>query len=131
MTNQMEPEKSDNLYELSGKQKQLTEDDVRIIVSQQLRSIIYPTVVTSGFLQSGNFVDGTSGWRLTPTSRSSASLMFRSLTLLVLGPSQRVARLLGLKRGVAVGLVVKARLVVQAVKEVEAAEALMLKRGSS
>src|SRR3990167_9404383 len=63
----MENEKDKDLYNLPTGQKMLTEDDVRIIVSQQLRSIIYPTVVTSGFLQSGNFISGSAGWKLSPT----------------------------------------------------------------
>ena len=69
----MDENDNKDLYSLPTGQKMLTEDDVRIIVSQQLRSIIYPTVVTSGFLQSGNFVSGVSGWKLSPTGIEAAN----------------------------------------------------------
>lgn len=69
-------ETSDKLYSLSSKDRPLNEDDVRVIVSQQLRNIIQPTVVASGFLQSGNYVSGSAGWKLTPVGAE-----FQSVTI--------------------------------------------------
>lgn len=71
-----EQEKQDKLYTLSDKDRPLTEDDVRIIVSQQLRNIVAPTVVQAGYLQSGNFVKGSTGWQLSPTGAE-----FQSVTI--------------------------------------------------
>lgn len=67
---------SDKLYNLSSKDRPLNEDDVRVIVAQQLRNIIQPTVLASGFLQSGNYIAGTSGWKLSPTGAE-----FQSVTI--------------------------------------------------
>lgn len=74
-----------DLYTLPKDTKILTEDDVRIIVSQQLRSIIFPTVVSSGFLQSGNYVAGSMGWKLTPTGAEFQSVTIAGVTLTTQG----------------------------------------------
>ena len=81
----MDENDNKDLYSLPTGQKMLTEDDVRIIISQQLRSIIYPTVVTSGFLQSGNFVSGTSGWKLSPTGAEFQSVTIAGVLLATQG----------------------------------------------
>lgn len=82
----MNEDKGDNLiYSLGGGQKILSEDDVRVIVSQQLRSIIFPTVVQSSYLQSGNFISGTSGWRLSPTTAEFQSVTIAGVVLTTKG----------------------------------------------
>lgn len=78
-------EQKDSIYTLSNKDKPLTEDDVRIIVSQQLRNIVAPTVVQAGYLQSGNFVSGTSGWQLSPTGAEFQSITIAGVQLTTKG----------------------------------------------
>ena len=80
----MEEEK-DKIYHISDKDRPLNEDDVRIIVSQQLRNITAPTVVQAGYMQSGNFVSGSAGWKLSPTGAEFQSVTIGGVVLTTRG----------------------------------------------
>jgi hypothetical protein len=55
-----------DIYTLPPEQTQLTEDDVNRLISEQLRNFNDPMKVQQGYMQSANFVSGSTGWQLSP-----------------------------------------------------------------
>ena len=64
----------DPLYNLSEEKPPIDEDAVLALINGQLRNFQSPAVVGQGFLQSGNFVSGTAGWKLSPSGAEIYSL---------------------------------------------------------
>jgi len=64
----MPQDNTNNLYNLPPNTNSMTADQVRQIVTQMLSVLTAPVTVATGYMQSGNFVSGTSGWQLTQNS---------------------------------------------------------------
>ena len=65
----MNPDSETNqnpIYQLQPEASGLTEQDVRNIVTGMMMQFSFPSKISSGFLQSQNFVSGSSGWQLRP-----------------------------------------------------------------
>ncbi|MEK7179997.1 MAG: hypothetical protein AAB706_00820, partial [Patescibacteria group bacterium] len=56
------------LYNIPIPPETLTQEDVSVMVGSQIRNFSQPSVLQSGFYQSANFVSGSTGWQLTPSS---------------------------------------------------------------